>query len=132
MINGNWVSGHSDNYIDGNTNKCNTTKSNMNLYLLDNPTFDPNFSKNVPALLNWTETNMVAVATSDGLYGTTGQYYGAHVPAEQTAYMWRMGYQSITAGGRICQMVCHFRKCDTQRHRLPWIQLFDVHDEIYR
>ncbi|MGZ6248571.1 MAG: choice-of-anchor R domain-containing protein, partial [Syntrophales bacterium] len=62
--------------------------------LLDNPTFDPNFATDVPALLQWTETKMVAVSTGDGLYGSTGVYYGAHVPAEQTAYMWRMGYQT--------------------------------------
>jgi hypothetical protein len=94
MVNGKWVDGHSDNYIDGNTNLSNTSKSNMNLYLLDNPTFDPNFTTDVPALLQWTETNMVAVSSGDGLYGSTGVYYGAHVPAEQTAYMWRMGYQT--------------------------------------
>jgi hypothetical protein len=94
MVNGKWVDGHSDNYINDDTNLSNTSKSNMNLYLLDNPTFDPNFAADVPALLQWTETNMVAVSTGDGLYGSTGVYYGAHVPAEQTAYMWRMGYQA--------------------------------------
>jgi hypothetical protein len=94
MQNGNWVDGHSDVHIDGNTNWSNTAKSNMTLYLVDNPSFDPNFSTDVPALLQWTERNMVAVSTGDGLYGRTGVYYGAHVPAEQTAYMMRMGYQT--------------------------------------
>lgn len=82
MQNGNWVDGHSDNYIDGNTNWSNTCKSNMNLYLLDNPAFDPNFQTDVPKLLKWTEDNMVNVSTPDGL---PGQYYGASVPGEQTA-----------------------------------------------
>ena len=59
MQNGNWVDGHSDVHIDGTTNWSNTTKSNMNLYLLDNPDFDPNFMTNVPKLLQWTEDNFV-------------------------------------------------------------------------
>jgi len=91
MQNGNWVDGHSDVSIDGNTNWSNTTKSNMNLYLLDNPDFDPNFAADVLKLLQWTEDHMVNVATSDGL---PGQYYGASVVAEQFAYMMRMGYQT--------------------------------------
>jgi hypothetical protein len=91
MQNGNWVDGHSDNYIDGTSNWENTAKSNMNLYLLDNPSFDPNFQTDVPKLLKWTENNFVNVPTSDGL---PGQYYGAYVPAEQFAYMYRMGYET--------------------------------------
>ena len=98
MANGKWVDSHSDVFIDGNTNLSNTCKSNMNLYLLDNPSFDPNFQTHVPELLQWTEANMVAVTTGDGLYGSTGVYYGAHVPAEQTAYMMRMGYQAARLG----------------------------------
>jgi hypothetical protein len=91
MQNGNWVDGHSDVFIDGNTNWSNTTKSNMNLYLLDNPDFDPNFQANVLKLLQWTEDHMVNISTNDGL---SGQYYGASVVAEQFAYMMRMGYQT--------------------------------------
>lgn len=96
MQNGNWVDGHSDVNIDGNTNWSNTCKSNMSLYLLDNPAFDPNFSTDVPKLLKWTEDNFVNVSTSDGL---SGQYYGAYVPAEQFAYMNRMGYQTARQAG---------------------------------
>ena len=91
MQNGNWVDAHSDVFIDGNTNWSNTTKSNMNLYLLENPDFDPNFLTDVPKLLQWTEDHMVNVSTNDGL---SGQYYGASVVAEQLAYMMRMGYQT--------------------------------------
>lgn len=91
MQNGNWVDGHSDVRIDGTTNWSNTTKSNMNLYLFDNPDFDPNFLNDVAKLLQWTEDNMVNVTTRDGL---PGQYYGASVVAEQFAYMMRMGYQT--------------------------------------
>jgi hypothetical protein len=58
MRNGNWVDGHSDVHFDGNTNWSNTTKSNMNLYLLDNPSFDPKFQHDVPMLLKWTEDNI--------------------------------------------------------------------------
>jgi hypothetical protein len=94
MKNGNWVDGHSDVWISGTGNWSNTTKSNMNLYLFDNPGFDPNFQIDAPKLLEWTEDNFVSVRTSDGLYGSTGQYYGAYVVAEQFAYMMRMGYQT--------------------------------------
>jgi len=91
MLNGNWVDGHSDNFINGTDNWSNTAKSNMNLYLLDNPDFDPNFLTDVPKLLQWTEDYMVDVSTRDGL---PGQYYGASVVAEQFAYMMRMGYET--------------------------------------
>ena len=89
MQNGNWVDGHSDVHIDGNTNWSNTTKSNMNLYLLDNPDFDPNFMTNVPRLLKWTEDNFVF---DGGSYPSV--YYGAYVVSEQFAYLEKMGYQT--------------------------------------
>ena len=89
MQNGNWVDGHSDVRIDGNTNWSNTTKSNMNLYLLDHPDFDPNFMTDVPKLLKWTEDNFVY---DGGSYPSV--YYGAYVVSEQFAYREKMGYQT--------------------------------------
>jgi len=59
---------------------------------------DPNFSTTIPSLLNWSETNLVDISTSDGLYGSTGVYLGAHVPGEQRAYTPRMGYQAARLG----------------------------------
>ena len=89
MQNGNWVDGHSDVHIDGNTNWSNTSKSNINLYLLDNPNFDPNFMANVPKLLKWTEDNFVYDGGS-----LAPVYYGAYVVSEQFAYKEKMGYQT--------------------------------------
>jgi hypothetical protein len=97
MQNGNWVDGHSDNYINGTNNWSNTSASDMCLYLLDNPDWDPNFLTDVPRLLKWTEDYFVNVSTPDGL---PGQYYGAYVPAEQFAYMYRMGYQAARLGAQ--------------------------------
>jgi hypothetical protein len=96
MKNGLWVDGHSDVFIDGTDDLSNTCKSNMNLYLMDNPSFDPDFMTDVPKLLKWTEDNFVNVDTPDGLPGI---YYGAYVPAEQIAYMYRMGYQTARQAG---------------------------------
>jgi hypothetical protein len=100
MQNGNWVSGHSDNPINGTTNLCNTTKSNMALYLLDNPTFDPNLATHLPELLQWTEDEMVAQNDYLDTYNSApiGQHLGAHVPCEQTGFMARLGYQTARLG----------------------------------
>jgi hypothetical protein len=100
MQNGNWVDGHSDVKINGNTNLSTTCASDMCLYLLDYPGWDPNFITDVPKLLKWIEDNFVNVNTPDSL---SGQYYGAYVPAEQTAYMYRMGYQAARMGGMYAQ-----------------------------
>ena len=100
MQNGNWVDGHSDVKINGTDNWSTTCASDMCLYLLDHPGWDPNFMTDVPKLLKWAEDNFVNVSTPDGL---AGQYYGAYVPAEQTAYMYRMGYQTARLGAQYAQ-----------------------------
>ncbi len=88
MANGKWVDAHGDNYIKGTGNLSNTTKSNACLYLLDNPSVDPNFSTNIPRLLQWTEDNMSCTCPDPFIQ------YGAHVPAEQVCYKLQMGYQT--------------------------------------
>ena len=100
MQNGNWVDGHSDVKINGTGNWSTTCASDMCLYLLDHPSWDPNFMTDVPKLLKWAEDNFVNVSTPDGL---AGQYYGAYVPAEQIAYMYRMGYQTARLGAQYAQ-----------------------------
>ena len=100
MQNGNWVDGHSDNWINGTTNWSATCASDMCLYMLDHPDWDPNYLTNVPRLLQWAETNFVNVSTPDGL---PGQYHGAYVPAEQKIFMWRMGYQAARLGAQYAQ-----------------------------
>ena len=100
MQNGNWVDGHSDVKINGTDNRSTTCASDMCLYLLDHPSWDPNFMTDVPKLLKWAEDNFVNVSTPDGL---PGQYYGAYVPAEQNAFMYRMGYQAARLGAQYAQ-----------------------------
>ena len=97
MQNGNWVDGHSDVKIQGANNWSTTCGSDMCLYMLEHPSWDPNFMTNVPKLLKWAEDNFVSVNTPDNL---PGQYHGAYVPAEQTAYMYRMGYQAARLGAQ--------------------------------
>lgn len=100
MQNGNWVDAHSDIQINGTNNWSTTCASDMCLYLLDNPSWDPDFLTDVPKLLEWSEDNFVNVNTPDGL---PGQYHGAYVPGEQTAYMYRMGYQAARLGAQYAQ-----------------------------
>jgi hypothetical protein len=100
MQNGNWVDGHSDNYINGTNNWSNTCASDMCLYMLSHPDWDPDFMTNVPRLLKWTEDYFVNVSSIDGL---SGQYRGAYVPAEQIAFMCRMGYQAARLGAQYAQ-----------------------------
>ena len=97
MQNGNWVDGHSDVGINGTNNWSATCASDMCLYMLENPDWAPNFLTDVPKLLQWAEDNFVNVSTLDGL---AGQYYGAYVPAEQFAFMYRMGYQAARLGAQ--------------------------------
>ena len=100
MRNGNWVDGHSDVGINGTNNWSATCASDMCLYEFDNPTWDPDFQTNALKLIKWAEDNFVNVSTPDGL---TGQYHGAYVPAEQTAYLMRMGYQTARLGAQYAQ-----------------------------
>jgi hypothetical protein len=97
MQNGNWVDGHSDVGINGTNNWSTTCASDMCLYLFDNPGWDPNFRTNAFRLIQWAEDHFVNVGTPDNL---PGQYHGAYVPAEQTAYLYRMGYQAARLGAQ--------------------------------
>jgi len=100
MQNGNWVDGHSDVKFNGTGNWSATCASDMCLYLFDNPGWDPNFATDVPRLLKWLEDNFVNVTSDDGL---PGQYHGAFVPDEQTAWMYRMGYETARMGATYAQ-----------------------------
>jgi hypothetical protein len=100
MTNGRWVDGHSDVFFDHNNNLSATCGSDMNLYMYDHPDWDPDFMTHAPGLIQWSIDNFVNVSTPDG---QPGEYYGAYVPAEQTAYMWRMGYQAARLGAQCAQ-----------------------------
>jgi hypothetical protein len=88
MQSGNWVDGHSDNNIGNTMNKSHTVATNAALYLLINPSVDPNFVTDIPRLLQWSEDNMMCTCPGPA------NYYGAHVAAEQDCYKNQMGYQT--------------------------------------
>lgn len=100
MQNGKWVDGHSDNYFDGSMNLSTNCANDIALYLLDHPDWDPNFKTDVPKLNQWIEDNFVNIKTPDNLPGV---FYGAHVPGEQTAYLFRMGYGAARLAAQYAQ-----------------------------
>jgi len=59
MKTGYWTDGHSDSDVKSNTYKSNLSASNIRLYMLDNPEFDPDFKTNLPKLIKWTEKYFV-------------------------------------------------------------------------
>ena len=56
---GYWSDGHTDNPIHGHTHKSNTSASDFTLVVFDDPELDPEWSKDVPELIKWTEDNFV-------------------------------------------------------------------------
>jgi hypothetical protein len=59
MQTGCWADGHTDTDVKSNTYKSNMGKSNTALYILDNPTFDPEWKTRIPQMIQWTETYFV-------------------------------------------------------------------------
>ena len=59
MKTGYWTDGHTDTDVNSNTYKSNMSASNMVLYLLDHPAFDPEYKTDIPKLIRWTDTNFV-------------------------------------------------------------------------
>jgi len=87
---GYWADGHSDTPVNSSTYKSNLSASNFTLFLLDNPTFDPDWKAHVPALIKWTEENFVDRGTG----GEPGEMWGAHVVGEQDDFLVKMDYQT--------------------------------------
>ena len=90
MVSGYWTDGHSDTNINSTTYKSNLSKSNAALYILDNPSFDPNFTTNIPALIKWTETYFVNRTAP----GEPANDWGANVVGEQDGFLHKMDYQT--------------------------------------
>jgi hypothetical protein len=99
MVTGYWADGHPDNLIHSNQNRSNTPKSNVALYMLDFPGFDPNFTTNLPALIAWTETWFVN-RTSGSEPAT---YYGANIVGEQDDFNYKMDYQTARYAAECAQ-----------------------------
>ena len=90
MKNGYWTDGHSDTNVKSNTYKSNLSASNMTLCLFDYPQLDPDWEKDVPMLIKWTEDNFI-FRTEPGEPSTM---WGANLVGEQDSFNFKMEYQT--------------------------------------
>lgn len=90
MKTGYWTDGHTDNAVNSNTYRSNMSASNMTLYLLDHPGFDPDWKKDIPMLIAWTEKYFV-FRSADGEASTM---WGANIVGEQDDFNHKMSYQT--------------------------------------
>jgi hypothetical protein len=87
---GNWTDGHADNPVNSNRYKSNMSKSNMALYILAHPEFDPNWQTDLPNMIQWTETWFVDRTIAD----EPATFYGANIVGEQDGFNYKMTYQT--------------------------------------
>jgi hypothetical protein len=90
MQTGYWTDGHTDTDVKSNTYKSNMGKSNTALYMLDNPSFDPEWKTHIPQLIQWTETNFVTRCND----GEPATQWGANLVGEQDDFLPKMDYQT--------------------------------------
>jgi hypothetical protein len=90
MQTGYWADGHTDTDIKSNAYKSNMGKSNTALYILDNPSFDPEWKTHVPQMIQWTETNFVTRCVE----GEPATQWGANLVGEQDDFLPKMDYQT--------------------------------------
>ncbi|MBS1751556.1 MAG: hypothetical protein JST63_16765 [Bacteroidetes bacterium] len=90
MQTGYWADGHTDTDVRSNTYKSNMGKSNTALYILDNPSFDPDWIKDIPRMILWTETNFVTRCNE----GEPATQWGANLVGEQDDFLPKMDYQT--------------------------------------
>jgi len=99
MLTGCWADGHPDTAIKSNQSRSNTPKSNVALYMLDFPGFDPNFNTHLPALIAWTETWFV----DRTIPPEPATYYGANIVGEQDDFNFKMDYQTARYAAECAQ-----------------------------
>jgi hypothetical protein len=90
MKTGYWTDGHTDTDIKSNTYKSNLSASNMTLCLFDYPELDPEWKKDVPMLIKWTEDNFVFRTEND----EPSTMWGANIVGEQDSFNFKMDYQT--------------------------------------
>jgi hypothetical protein len=90
MKTGCWTDGHSDTDIKSNTYKSNLSASNMALCLFDYPDLDPEWKKDLPMLIEWTEDNFVFRTSAD----EPSTMWGANIVGEQDSFNHKMDYQT--------------------------------------
>jgi len=87
---GYWTDGHSDTDIKSNTYKSNLSASNMTLCLFDYPELDPDWKRDIPMLIKWTEDNFVFRTEND----EPSTMWGANIVGEQDSFNFKMDYQT--------------------------------------
>ncbi len=82
MKTGYWTDGHTDTDVKSNTYKSNLSASNMTLCLFDYPELDPDWEKDIPMLIKWTEDNFVFRTEND----EPSTMWGANIVGEQDSF----------------------------------------------
>ena len=90
MKKGYWTDGNTDTDVKSNTYKSNMSASNAVLYILDHPEFDPDYKKDIPDLIGWTEKNFVLHTAP----GEPSSQWGANIVGEQDSFLPKMDYQT--------------------------------------
>jgi hypothetical protein len=94
MKTGYWTDGHTDTDVNSYTYKSNMSASNMVLYMLDHPEFDPEYKTDIPKLIRWTDTNFVL----HSMPGEPSFQWGASIVGEQDGFLPKMDYQTARYG----------------------------------
>jgi hypothetical protein len=90
MKTGYWTDGHTDTDVNSNTYKSNLSASNVTLYMLDHPEFNPDWMMDVPKLIKWTEDYFVFRCAP----GEPATQWGANIVGEQDGFLVKMDYQT--------------------------------------
>ncbi len=90
MKTGYWTDGHTDTDVNSNTYKSNMSASNVTLYMLDHPEFNPEWRTDVPKLIKWTEDYFVSRCAP----GEPATLWGANIVGEQDGFLVKMDYQT--------------------------------------
>jgi hypothetical protein len=90
MKTGYWTDGHTDTDIKSNTYKSNLSASNTALCLFDYPDLDPDWKKDIPMLIKWTEDNFIFRSVP----GEPSVMWGANIVGEQDSFKVKMDYQT--------------------------------------
>ena len=90
MKTGYWTDGHTDTDVKSNTYKSNLSASNMTLCLFDYPELDPEWKRDIPMLIKWTEDNFVFRTAND----EPSTMWGANIVGEQDSFNFKMDYQT--------------------------------------
>jgi len=90
MKTGYWTDGHTDTDVKSNTYKSNLSASNMTLCLFDYPQLDPDWERDIPMLIKWTEDNFVFRTEND----EPSTMWGANIVGEQDSFNFKMDYQT--------------------------------------